>query len=245
MLRTGQWMSAVLVAIVLSLGTDRARAADEKDEKIKQLEQALDKANREATQLQTRVGELTLQNVDLEMRIVKLKLELQLAEILAENRQRQEKARDELRRLQDHIDQERIDKERADRAGLSLEDWRKLPDDMKRTVPLPLAPRPKATDRVPANLRAEVTDAADDLVQLSVGIDAGLEVGAVLDLFRVEEKVERHLGTVTIMSRLNLFPKSAIATFTPARGVLLDRLKPEELPRKGDEVRPKRVPTNK
>ena len=29
-----------------------------------------------------------------------------------------------------------------------------------------------------------------------------------------------------------------IATFTPARKVALDKLKPEELPKKGDEVRP-------
>jgi hypothetical protein len=88
-----------------------------------------------------------------------------------------------------------------------------------------------------ANLRGEVTDVAGDLVTLSIGIDAGLAVGTTLDIYRTEG-APRYLGTVKITSPLNLFPKQAIATFTPARDVPFERLRPEERPKKGDEVRP-------
>jgi hypothetical protein len=43
---------------------------------------------------------------------------------------------------------------------------------------------------------------------------------------------------VKVTSKRNPFPKHAPATFTPARNVPVEKLKPEELPRKGDEVRP-------
>ena len=88
-----------------------------------------------------------------------------------------------------------------------------------------------------ANLRGEVTDVAGDLVTLSIGIDSGLAVGTTLDIYRTEGGA-RYLGTVKVTSALNLFPKSAIVSFTPARNVPIDRLRPEELPKKGDEVRP-------
>ena len=82
-----------------------------------------------------------------------------------------------------------------------------------------------------------VTDVAGDLVSLSIGIDAGLSVGTTLDIYR-HEGGGRYLGTVKVTSALNLFPKNAIVTFIPARNVPFDRLRPEELPKKGDEVRP-------
>jgi hypothetical protein len=87
------------------------------------------------------------------------------------------------------------------------------------------------------NLRGEVTNVSGDLVTLSIGIDAGLGVGSVLDIYRLDGG-GRYLGTVKVTSALNLFPKQAIATFIPAQKVPLDRLRSEDLPRKGDEVRP-------
>ena len=88
-----------------------------------------------------------------------------------------------------------------------------------------------------ANLRGEVTAVSGDLVTLSIGIDAGLAVGTTLDIYRIEGGA-RYLGTVKVTSALNLFPKQAIVTFTPARNVPIERLRAEELPKKGDEVRP-------
>jgi hypothetical protein len=88
-----------------------------------------------------------------------------------------------------------------------------------------------------ANLRGEVVAVAGDLVTLSIGIDAGVGVGTTLDIYRTEGTA-RYLGTVKVTSALNLFPKHAIATFIPARNVPVERLRPEELPKKGDEVRP-------
>jgi hypothetical protein len=87
------------------------------------------------------------------------------------------------------------------------------------------------------NLRGEVTAVAGDLVTLSIGIDAGLTVGTTLDIYRTEGGA-RYLGTVKVTSALNLFPKHTIATFIPSRNVPVERLRPEELPKKGDEVRP-------
>ncbi|HSQ58310.1 MAG TPA: hypothetical protein VLM40_21495 [Gemmata sp.] len=95
----------------------------------------------------------------------------------------------------------------------------------------------KAPPPVLANLRGEVTAVAGDLVTLSVGIDAGIGVGTTLDIYRLDG-APRYLGTVKVTSAFNLFPKQAIATFIPADNVPLARLRPEQLPKKGDEVRP-------
>lgn len=89
-----------------------------------------------------------------------------------------------------------------------------------------------------ANLRGEVTDVAGELLTVSVGIDAGMAIGTVLDVYRTEGGGQ-YIGTVKVTSALNLFPKQAIVTFTPRRGnVPLDRLPIGELPKKGDQVRP-------
>jgi hypothetical protein len=87
------------------------------------------------------------------------------------------------------------------------------------------------------NARGEVKNTAGDLVTVSIGIDAGLAVGTVMDIYRTEGG-GRYLGTVKVTSALNLYPKEAIMIFTPAGKRPIDNLKPEELPRKGDVVRP-------
>jgi hypothetical protein len=107
------------------------------------------------------------------------------------------------------------------------------PNEPKRRDEDADKPQPK----MPANFRCEVTKIAGDLVMLDAGIDSGLGVGTVLDVYRLEKSGGRYLGTVKVTSASNLFPKQAIVSFTPAGNVPLDKLKPEDLPRKGDEVR--------
>ena len=46
----------------------------------------------------------------------------------------------------------------------------------------------------------------------------------------------RYLGTVKVTDAFNLYPKQAVVKFTPASGKPLSRLRPEELPHKGDRV---------
>jgi hypothetical protein len=88
-----------------------------------------------------------------------------------------------------------------------------------------------------ANLRGEVLDVADDLVTISVGIDSGLAVGTVLEIYRLNGG-GRYLGTVRVTDAFNLYPKQAVVKFTPASGQPLARLRPEDLPKKGDLVKP-------
>jgi len=100
----------------------------------------------------------------------------------------------------------------------------------------------KAIDKPPppvlTNLRGEVTDVQGDLLTISVGIDSGMAVGTVLDVYRLEGG-GKYLGTVKVTSALNLFSKQAIVTFTPSRRDLpFDRLPVADLPKKGDLVRP-------
>ncbi len=87
------------------------------------------------------------------------------------------------------------------------------------------------------NLRGEVTAVQGDLVALSIGYEAGLSVGSVLDIYRADGE-PRYLGTVRITSAAGLYPKQAVGSFIPARNVPFDRLTPDERPRKGDLVRP-------
>jgi hypothetical protein len=86
-----------------------------------------------------------------------------------------------------------------------------------------------------ANLRGEVERVQGTLVELSIGADAGLSKGTVLDLSRLSGGGE-YLGTVKVM---DLFSKTAVAQFYPKRAnVPVTQLRPEEFPKKGDQVRP-------
>jgi hypothetical protein len=95
-----------------------------------------------------------------------------------------------------------------------------------------VAGRPPA---VPENLRGTVTaiePGAPDLVELSLGVDAGLSFGSELDIYRLTGG-GKHLGTVVVT---NVYAKKAVARFKPASGLPLARLRPDELPRVGDTV---------
>ncbi len=92
----------------------------------------------------------------------------------------------------------------------------------------------KTPTPLPDNIRGTVLrDIAGDFVHISIGIDAGLEPGAKLDIYR-ETGGGQYLGTLVITK--SVYPKEAVAEFRPARGVPVSQLRPDELPRKGDTV---------
>ena len=87
---------------------------------------------------------------------------------------------------------------------------------------------------LPENIRGTVMrDMVGDFVQISIGLDAGLEPGSRLDVYR-EAGGGRYLGTLVVTK--SLYPKEAVAEFKPARPVPIAQLRPDELPRKGDIV---------
>ena len=87
---------------------------------------------------------------------------------------------------------------------------------------------------LPDNIRGTVVrDMVGDFVQISIGIDAGLEQGSRLDVYR-ESGGGQYLGTLVVTK--SLYPKEAVAEFKPARPVPIAQLRPDELPRKGDIV---------
>ncbi len=88
---------------------------------------------------------------------------------------------------------------------------------------------------LPDNIRGTVLYdmKAGNLVLISIGIDAGLEPGSKLDIYR-ENGGGQYLGTLTVTTTLK--PKEAVAEFKPARGVPISQLRPDEIPRKGDIV---------
>jgi hypothetical protein len=87
---------------------------------------------------------------------------------------------------------------------------------------------------LPENIRGTVMrDMVGDFVQISIGLDAGLEVGSRLDVYR-EAGGGRYLGTLVVTK--SIYPKEAVAEFKPARPVPIAQLRPDELPRKGDIV---------
>ena len=96
----------------------------------------------------------------------------------------------------------------------------------------------RAIDKIPAPLPANIRgtvlrDIDGDFVHISIGIDAGLEPGSRLDVYR-ESGGGKYLGTLVVTR--SVYTKEAVAEFKPARGVPMAQLRPDELPRKGDVV---------
>lgn len=81
---------------------------------------------------------------------------------------------------------------------------------------------------VPSTLRATVTRIDGDLVTVSLGADAGLVTGAVVDVGRLNPT--KYLGKIRITGTE---PKSAVGVFIPTTGV---RAVGDNLPKVGDEV---------
>lgn len=86
---------------------------------------------------------------------------------------------------------------------------------------------------LPEGVRGTITAYRDGYAALSIGIDAGLTNGAVLDVYR-SEGGGQYLGTVTVE---RVYPKEAVGKFKPADPLrTIGRLRPEELPKAGDTV---------
>jgi hypothetical protein len=86
-----------------------------------------------------------------------------------------------------------------------------------------------------SNLRGQVDRVEGDIVQLSIGLDSGLSKGTVLELYRLGDG-GKYLGTIKVA---DLYPKTSTAYFYPAdpkRSAA--QLRPDELPKVGDLVRP-------
>jgi hypothetical protein len=201
------------MALALTFAPAGARGDDRTDAKVKQLQAELDRAKAENDALRKK-------NDELADRVVKLTLEAEAAKKDALAAQNAEK----LARAQAEVNLKKLEEVLTKLA------------ELKRDGLVP----PKPALALPDGVRGEVTAVADssDVVTLNIGIDAGLAAGHVLDVYRLDEKTPRYLGTVKITSPMNLMPKAAIATFTPARNVPINKLRPEELPRKGDQIRP-------
>ena len=96
-----------------------------------------------------------------------------------------------------------------------------------------VAPKPREKGTPAEQFRGTVERAEASFVQINIGVDVGLEPGLVLDVFRADDKTGKYLGTVKITK---VYPKEAVGTFTPASRAPVSKLKPDELPRKGDTV---------
>lgn len=125
----------------------------------------------------------------------------------------------------------------ADENGVRAERLQALVTELKQSGGSGTATVLRSVDKIPAplpdNIRGTVTrDITGDFVQISIGIDAGLEPGSRLDVYR--ESTGQYLGTLVVTK--SVYPKEAVAEFRSAKGVPVSQLRPNELPRKGDQV---------
>jgi len=86
---------------------------------------------------------------------------------------------------------------------------------------------------LPEGIRGTVTAYRDGYVAISVGIDAGVTIGAVLDVFRTDGGGD-YLGTIVVE---RVYPKEAVGRFIPKdERRQVKNLRAEELPKVGDTV---------
>jgi hypothetical protein len=163
----------------------------------------------------------------------KLEIDRQELTITREQARRDELAAKNEARLQTKI---------AEDNARRVDDLTALINEYKATGGRPGGAVARALDKsappVPENLRGTVTHydraTAPDLVEISLGLDAGLTFGSRLDIYRLEGG-GKHLGTLVVT---NVRAKSAVARFQPANNLPIARLRPDELPKVGDTVSP-------
>ena len=97
-------------------------------------------------------------------------------------------------------------------------------------VTIALAPKVRP---LPENVRGTVTQVDGDLVTLSIGLDAGLTPGAVLDITRLTPE-PKYLGKVRVTNTIT--PKQAVAQFQSASGLSVSQLRIDQRPTSGDYV---------
>ncbi len=157
-----------------------------------------------------------------------------------------ENKRQELVLQKEEAERRRVEAENAARLQQTIaEDYARrietltaLVNELRQTGGSGTAAVLRSIDRVPAplpeNIRGTVVrDIVGEFVQINLGIDAGLEPGSKLDVYR-EGGGGKYLGTLIVTK--SLYPKEAVAEFKPARPVPISQLRPDELPRKGDKV---------
>jgi RNA polymerase sigma factor (sigma-70 family) len=152
--------------------------------------------------------------------VEKLRLELEQTKLEAAERKKQVERLEE--RLRDLMD--RLEKERDDR-GVPLD-----PFLGGRAVPVPEGFR--GTVRQIEGTAKDLAAGKDVLVEFTPGTDAGLRQGAVLTVYRKQDKMGKYLGTLTVVSAN---AKDAVGRFTPANP---RRVGPDDLPKAGDELMP-------
>jgi predicted nucleic acid-binding Zn-ribbon protein len=90
----------------------------------------------------------------------------------------------------------------------------------------------QAEPPIPEGLRGTVEAVEGANLVLSVGFEAGLREGATVDVYRTGTG-SRYLGKATVTTTR---PKMAVARFQPASGRPLAQLRPDDLPKVGDNV---------
>ncbi|MBX9624599.1 MAG: hypothetical protein K2X82_12395 [Gemmataceae bacterium] len=134
--------------------------------------------------------------------------------------------------------QAQIARQKAEDRTRELEDRLAQGQGSGRPGTVPLEPAPA---KPPEGFRGSVDlyEPESGNMVLSVGFEAGLGVGSVVDVYRIGKGLAdtKYLGTAKVTSVL---PKSAVAAFRPASGRPVRQLRPDEQPRKDDTVGPNR-----
>lgn len=210
---------------------DNVQAASRKvDKEYKEIEEKLieTKTGRETRDARLKTFQDEIDNTRKRNALLEDKLVAQILE-----REKAERARVEA------VNEAKFANALAAENAKKIEELTALVTDLKQTGGVSgVAAVNRAINKVPAplpeNIRGTVTrDMVDGLVQISIGIDAGLDVGSRLDVYR-ETGEGKYLGTLVVTK--SLYPKEAVATFIPARAVPISQLRPDELPRKNDTV---------
>ena len=208
--------------------TDADLVKDENTKQMAQLQTTIKESDIKAVELQaslqaslSEAETLRRRNNDLENKSVQLVRERQDSEkgrLEADIRARQAES------------QRRIVEQKADDLQAQLTDLKTSGGSGSASVQNRLNKPPAP---VPDGLRGKVTAVASGgIVAVSVGLDSGLAVGSVVDIYR--EGAGLYLGTIVIQ---DVQAKTAVGTFKPSDSRrTLKQLRPEELPKVGDTI---------
>lgn len=217
--------------------------SDELDESLKKLSEAGRKVDADYAKLERDYRESDVQAKQLAASLERTQKEVK------DTRDRNNTLEDRVQKLV--IDKQNADRERvraeneakqaratADENGKQVERLNALVTELRQTGGSSTASILRNIDKIPSplpeNIRGTVLrDIQGDFVHISIGIDAGLEPGSKIDVYR-EAGGGKYLGTLVVTK--SVYPKEAVAEFKPARGVPVSQLRPDELPRKGDTV---------
>jgi len=126
------------------------------------------------------------------------------------------------------------DKRRAEEFGQIIQDLRERVALLERNGGRDVAGGPRGP-ALPAQFRGTVQkfDRESGFVTITPGLDAGVQVGAVMTVSRINGVQGKYLGKVVIRSA---DPKQAVGIFQSATP--RNQLGPDDYPRKGDELTP-------